>query len=657
MTAQARAPRLTAVPEAPSLSREDHLRSLIRAEFAVGVYHPRLDDPVLWGPACLIPGCAGPQVPTAGLRVCLTHRRRMNRNDLSTQDWLDAAMAGAEAPVPEAEVRKTFLFDSSDLPTLGGQEFRYGLQTRHDERHVRLYPRKYRMAVEWFLTQTVDSVLELDLTEAHEAVFGKLDRGASAFVRHVHRVLALLDEPARIEDIAVWRPRHFPGVTVSVSSPRAPIQWDRIAQPWLRDPAQRWLKLRLAHVAWATAHVNFSGVVELSQFLADAGNPASGMHELSRGLLVDFLLWMRNRHGDGETATKWISAVRIFLNDYRDNEWTPSLPSAAMLRPGEAPPIPEKEPRPLSDTTMAVLTDERSLSTLPLHVLTVVVIAVRLGLRIGSVLQLELDCLGEDSQGRPVLHYWNTKRKRFATMPVLFDDVVVVVQRQHAASSERYVGAGSGPHRWLLPAPYGNVDGDRHLSYGTVRDHTMIWIAGLDVTEKVTFHRFRHTFATQLLNDGASVSLVQRLLDHSTPKAVATYARLTDDTVRKEWEKVKRVDAEGKPVVFSGNESLAGAEWARDAYARLKVTLPNGYCSLPIQQGCEMRNACLDCTPYFVTTEEFLPVHEQQRTETLAMIERAESSGAERMVERNRQVLVKLDVLIASLKSPGMEPS
>jgi integrase len=395
--------------------------------------------------------------------------------------------------------------------------------------------------------------------------------------------------------------------------------------------------------------VNYSSVVELSEFLLDAGDPASGMDELSRSLLVDFLLWMRNTHGDGETATKWISGVRLFLNDYHDNEWLPALPANAILRPGEAPPIPTKAPRPLTDKTMALVTDEANLSALPLYVLTVVVIAVRLGLRIGSILQLELDCLDHDSQGRPVLHYWNTKRERFATIPILHDDVVSVIRRQQTVVHERYRNASDGQKQWLLPAPYGNVDGGRHLSYGTVTDHTISWFKGLGGTERITFHRFRHTFATQLLNDGASVGLVQRLLDHSTPAAVATYARLSDTTVRTEWEKVRRVDAEGNTVIFSDDESMAAAEWARDEYARLKVTLPNGYCSLPIQQGCEMRNACLDCTPYFVTTEEFLPVHERQRAETLALIERAESSGAERMAERNRQVLVKLDTLIASL--------
>jgi integrase len=645
--------RLQPVPEDSLLSREARLRKVLRPQFAGVTYEPALDDPVLWGPPCSVKGCYGAFVPSSGPRFCLTHRKRLTRLGLPEDSWPGTGSSAALSPVSEAEARRLMKFDSSGLPELAALEFRYALQARHDERHVRLFPRKYRLAVDWMIEQGLSSVLDLDLSRPGDEIFGRLDRSASGFVRHAHRVVSLLEEPSRVDDVAVWRPRHFPGVKTSVSASNAPIDWDRVTQPWLRSSAQQWIKLRLAHVAWATAHVNYSAVVELSEFLRDVGDPIDAMDGLTRSWLVDFLVWMRRTHGDGETVTKWISGVRLFLNDYRDNEWLPLLPTNAVLRPGEAPPIPSKAPRPLSDKTMALVTDEANLAALPLHVLAVVVIAVRLGLRIGSILRLELDCLDHDSQGRPVLHYWNTKRERFATIPVLHDDVVQVVQRQQAATRKRFEGAtNQGTPRWLLPAPYGNVDGERHLSYSTVTTHTVAWFRNLGGTEHITFHRFRHTFATQLLNDGASVGLVQRLLDHSTPAAVATYARLSDTTVRTEWEKVRRVDAEGNPVIFSDDESMAAAEWARDEYARLKVTLPNGYCSLPIQQGCEMRNACLDCTPYFVTTEEFLPVHERQRAETLALIERAESTGAERMAERNRQVLVKLDTLIASLTAP-----
>lgn len=645
---------LHVLPDLPETPLVELLRARVRPEFLVAVYHPDRADPVLWGPSCAVPDCPGALVPITGDRLCHVHHKRFRRSQAPLAEFLrspelHSTVKGRPAPVIEADVRRNYQFNCSELSGQLQLEVQYGLQTRHDGRHFRLFARNYRLAVEWLATRGVDSILSLPWDRKHGELFGDLERGATAFVRHTRDALLVLQEPARLEDLRVWRPRHFPGVTVAASTRSAPMDWGRIAQPWLVEAAMRWLKLRLASVGWSTAHVNYSGLVELSEFLAQRSTPVRGMDELTRQLLVDFLVWMRNTHGDGETNTKWISAVRLFLNDYRVNGWEPHLPPNAVLQPGEAPAIPQKGPRNLSDVTMSVLTDEENLAGLPLYVLVATVVAIRQGLRIGSVLALTLDCLTEDSKGRPVLRYWNTKRKRMATMPVLFDDVVAVIRRQQEAVGARFPDGGA---KWLLPALYGNVDGTKSLAYATIRDALLDWCRRLEVTEPVTWHRFRHTFAMQLLNDGASVSLVQRLLDHSGPRAVAVYAQLTDQTVRTEWEKVRRVDADGQPVVFSKDAEMADAEWAKDEYARLKVTLPNGYCSLPLQQACEMRNACLDCKPYFVTTPEFLPVHEQQRAETLALIERGERAGSQRMVEKNRQVLVNLDTLISSLRQP-----
>jgi len=49
------------------------------------------------------------------------------------------------------------------------------------------------------------------------------------------------------------------------------------------------------------------------------------------------------------------------------------------------------------------------------------------------------------------------------------------------------------------------------------------------------------------------------------------------------------------------------------AGARVRDSLPNGYCGRPPQQHCPHPNACLTC-PDFQTTPEFLDVHRQQAT-------------------------------------------
>ena len=84
--------------------------------------------------------------------------------------------------------------------------------------------------------------------------------------------------------------------------------------------------------------------------------------------------------------------------------------------------------------------------------------------------------------------------------------------------------------------------------------------------------------------------------------------------------------------------------------ARTKMALPNGYCTLPLQQSCQYANACLTC-PVFVTTSEFLPEHHRQLDATRALIAQAEQRGQERVVEMNRTVETNLLAIITGLSA------
>ena len=86
----------------------------------------------------------------------------------------------------------------------------------------------------------------------------------------------------------------------------------------------------------------------------------------------------------------------------------------------------------------------------------------------------------------------------------------------------------------------------------------------------------------------------------------------------------------------------------RNNIERAKMALPNGYCTLPIQQHCEYANACLTCA-MFVTTAEFLPAHHEQLASTRRLIARGEADGQFRLVEMNRKVEANLVSIISAL--------
>ena len=165
----------------------------------------------------------------------------------------------------------------------------------------------------------------------------------------------------------------------------------------------------------------------------------------------------------------------------------------------------------------------------------------------------------------------------------------------------------------------------------------------------VTPHQWRHTYATRLINGDVSQEVVRRLLDHTTHTMTARYARLSQQTIRGKWEAARKVDIRGVDVVPPGGD-LADAQWMRNNVERAKMALPNGYCTLPIQQHCEYANACLT-SAMFVTTAEFLPAHREQLTSTRRLIARGEADGQLRLVEMNRRVEANLTSIIAALEA------
>lgn len=181
------------------------------------------------------------------------------------------------------------------------------------------------------------------------------------------------------------------------------------------------------------------------------------------------------------------------------------------------------------------------------------------------------------------------------------------------------------------------------------------WLKACDVRDehgrlvKVTPHQFRHTLGTRLINRDVPQEVVRRILDHDSHMMTAHYARLSDTTIRRHWERARKVDITGQAVTLDPEGPVAEAAWAKQRLGRVTQALPNGFCGLPVQKTCPHANACLTC-PMFVTTSEFLPQHRQQRQQLLQIVSAAEARGQLRVIEMNQQVLGNLDRIITALE-------
>jgi integrase len=64
------------------------------------------------------------------------------------------------------------------------------------------------------------------------------------------------------------------------------------------------------------------------------------------------------------------------------------------------------------------------------------------------------------------------------------------------------------------------------------------WLGAAGITKKITFHCFRHTYATLQLNNGTDIYTVSKMLGHRELKTTQIYAKIVDKTKRDATEKI-----------------------------------------------------------------------------------------------------------------------
>jgi site-specific recombinase XerD len=65
------------------------------------------------------------------------------------------------------------------------------------------------------------------------------------------------------------------------------------------------------------------------------------------------------------------------------------------------------------------------------------------------------------------------------------------------------------------------------------------WVAKAGINKPVTFHSFRHTFATLQLAAGTDIATISGLLGHSDLKTTQVYAKVVDASKNKAANAIK----------------------------------------------------------------------------------------------------------------------
>jgi integrase len=586
------------------------------------------------------------------LPFCFSHGVRWKQH--GRPDVEEYARGYEDDSVPSHE-----RIDLRGLPVHLRLEMQYALQRRHDDATIRIAPSAVQTAVSFLAAQGLASLLHQDEDEWRLA--WKQHFARRAHPTHGGSSRALLIYARRtIEELLIgrgwdveyprdiWRLRNL-----GVSEGPAMVRFDQITQPWLKGLAKRWIRWRLSSgIGAGSATKAAIAITHFSMFLASPVIKADRLAQVDRLLLERYLAQLHTELAGRKIHAERVSQLHIFLQAIRRHGWDDSLPANAVLHSEDFPKRGEQLPRALAEQVMTQLEDPANLDKWndPDRRL-ITMILIRCGLRLGDTLRLPTDCIVHDADNAPYLRYQNHKMKREALVPI--DEELhgeILQQRQRVRDQ--------WPDRTpvLFPRSRANPGGDKRASHSGYQHALGLWLQRCDIRDEyghpvhLTPHQYRHTLGTRLINLDVPQEVVRRILDHDSHSMTAHYARLSDTTIRRHWERARKVNANGKNVTLDPDGPLAEAAWAKQRIGRATQALPNGYCSLPLIKTCPHANACLTC-PMFITTAEFLPQHHQQYQQTLQIISAAEARGHTRQAEMNRQVAGNLQKIITSLRA------
>lgn len=138
------------------------------------------------------------------------------------------------------------------------------------------------------------------------------------------------------------------------------------------------------------------------------------------------------------------------------------------------------------------------------------------GLRLSDIQKLKWKEISVES-GLPKIHFTQQKTKGVEYMPISEQALELCGEK---GEPNDFVFEGLPNSAWI----------SRPLKK---------WIESAGITKKITFHNFRHTFATLQLANGTDIYTVSKMLGHTNVKTTQVYAKVVDESKNRAANAIK----------------------------------------------------------------------------------------------------------------------
>lgn len=136
------------------------------------------------------------------------------------------------------------------------------------------------------------------------------------------------------------------------------------------------------------------------------------------------------------------------------------------------------------------------------------------GLRMSDILQLDWNRIQDYPDGGKCIRIKTEKTETETTLPI----------------SEQALELCGAPGTGLV---------FKGLTRGKINTHLKEWLKSAGMDKHITFHCFRHTFATLQVNEGTDIYTVSHLLIHANVGTTQIYADIVDKNKRDAVERIK----------------------------------------------------------------------------------------------------------------------
>jgi integrase len=379
-------------------------------------------------------------------------------------------------------------------------------------------------------------------------------------------------------------------------------------------------------------------------------------------------------------ANRSLRATRGMI-EYMTNSpaWPGARPLRFLIWGEDIPRSPEALPRPippdvleqfdhLLEQAVQTISEDRQPALLHARYWDAILILRRTGMRAEDLIHLKAPdehgrngCLDQDSGG-----YWwiridsrNTKLAREHRIPTrMSDGVIEAIRRQHQRVQH-------------FPNHFGE-----HYLFRTEKGVLILSTLALALKKlapylkyegkpySISAHQFRHTIATDMIEQGVDIYTVKEFLGHASLAMTERYVKVYLSSLKAKYDayRVKKqqtyaTEMLATQIQITQPEGDADGGWVENKVGKLYVSpLPDGIGNcvhLPMHDGCPDSPHCPTC-PKLRANKRHLPVWENKATNLLITVEALRANPAyARARQKHEQELVHAEKVIKTIKEEG----